>query len=252
MGNVDQIASFNIARLESDKVIRLFDEVTSYVPGIRIEVVPSRRGPVRGEQHPASTIGLTHERLTVQFASSLDREQRIDAIAHEFGHILLLYRFGLGVVGRRIPPPGDSEEVFRYFMSMNRNWFYLLGQVANTAHHCILIDYLKEEYGIESHLHPRLLEHNFRIIAREHSEDEESLYAKGIIAFEYERLIGEMDRSINAFGQTESFWEAYHAAEEHFGGYSFHSIPSPAAYKESVLSFLEDLGYKREDFIFLP
>jgi hypothetical protein len=42
-------------------------------------------------------------------------------------------------------------------LSINKNWGYLLGQVANTAHHLILIDYLKEEYGIESGLHRRLL-----------------------------------------------------------------------------------------------
>jgi hypothetical protein len=31
---------------------------------------------------------------------------------------------------------------------------------------------------------------NFGIIANDHSRDKESLYAKGLIAFEYEKLIG--------------------------------------------------------------
>jgi hypothetical protein len=252
MGDFGQNTSFDIACLESEKLTRLFDEVISYVNRIRIETVPSKRVANGREQHPASTFGLAHGRLTIQLASSLDKAERIDAIAHELGHLLLLYRFGLGVVGRRVPRAWDREEVFRYCMSMNRNWFYLLGQVANTAHHLILIDFLKEGYGIESDLHLRLLDHNFRIIANDSDEDKESLYGKGTVAFEYERLIGRVDRVINPFRETKSFWKAYHVAQQHFGGYSFQSIPTPDAYEENILSFMEGLGYPREDFLFFP
>jgi hypothetical protein len=59
-----------------------------------------------------------------------------------------------------------------------------------------------------------------------------------------------MDRVINTSSQTESFCKAYHAAQKHFGGYSWESIPSPAAYKDDIPSLLEDLGYHREDFVF--
>jgi hypothetical protein len=156
------------------------------------------------------------------------------------------------VVGRRIPRHGDSKDVFRFFMSMRGDWVYLLGQIANTLHHLILVDYLKKEYGIESSLHLRLLHHNFGIVANDNSGDKESLYAKGLIAFEYEKLIGKVDRVINIFCQTESFWEEYHSAHKHFGKYGFRSIPTSSSYEENILSFLEALGYQREDFMFFP
>jgi hypothetical protein len=135
---------------------------------------------------------------------------------------------------------------------MRGDWVYLLGQIANTLHHLILVDYLKKEYGIESSLHLRLLHHNFGIIANDNSGDKESLYAKGLIAFEYEKLIGKVDRVMNIFHQTESFWQAYHSAQKYFGRYGFQSIPTPSSYEENILSFLEALGYPRGDFMFLP
>lgn len=215
-------------------------------------MIANGRGLWSQEEHPATTIGLTYQNPTVQFVDSLDKGQRIEAIAHELAHLLLVYRDGLGVVGRRIPRHGDSEDVFRFFMSMRGDWVYLLGQITNTLHHLILVDYLKKEYGIESSLHLRLLHHNFGIIANDDSTDKESLYAKGLIAFEYEKLIGKVDRVMNIFHQTESFWQAYHSAQKHFGRYGYRSIPTSSSYEENILSFLEALGYQREDFRFFP
>jgi hypothetical protein len=74
----------------------------------------------------------------------------------------------------------------------------------------------------------------------------------GLVAFEYEKFIGRVDRVINIHHQTEFFWKAYHSAKKHFGAYSFQSIPNPKGYKQDILSFLEDLGYPREDFVFFP
>ena len=207
---------------------------------------------MKGEAHPAATIGLNVQDPIIRFVESLDRGQRIEAIAHELTHFILLYQFGLRLITRRRPSPGNREEVYKYFLDMNKDWFYLLGQIGNTTHHLLLIDYLKEKYGIPSDLHLRLLHHNFHIVANEWCKDQESLYAKGIIAFEYERLIGHVDRVIDPFGQGEPFWKAYQSAQKHFGGYGFGSIPTPSAHDESVLSFLEDLGYAKEDFVFFP
>jgi hypothetical protein len=123
----------------------------------------------------------------VQFADSLDKGQRIEAVAHELGHLLLVYRFGLGVIGRRIPRYGNREDVFRYFMSMRGDWVSLLGQIVNTAHHLILIDYLKEEYGIEDSLHIYLLHQNLCVTANDKVIDKESQCANGLVAFEYMR-----------------------------------------------------------------
>jgi hypothetical protein len=116
----------------------------------------------------------------------------------------------------------------------------------------ILIDYLREEYGIQSDLHPRLLHHNLQIIADKNWQDKESLHAKGIIAFEYERLIGNVDRLINLDRQTEGFLKSYQSAQKHLGKYGFQTMPTPSSYKEDILSFLEDLGYQKQDFVFFP
>jgi hypothetical protein len=244
--------SFDLYSLGSVELMELFHETTSYRQGIAIEVIANGRGHRSQEEHPATTIGLTLQKPIVRIVDSLDKGQRIEAIAHELAHLLLVYRDGLGVVGRRIPRHGDSEDVFRFFMSMRGDWVYLLGQIANTVHHLILVDYLKKECGIESSLHLHLLHHNFGIVTNDNARDKESQYAKGLIAFEYEKFIGRVDRVINVYRQTEFFWKAYRTAQEHFGKYSCHSIPTPSSYKEDILSFLEGLGYQREDFLFFP
>lgn len=244
--------AFDMHSLGSEVLMKLYHEVTSLTSGIRIEVVPSRRTNKMEETHPAATVGLPLGTPTIQFTGSLNRINRIEAIAHELAHLLLVYRYGLGVIGRKIPRPGDGYGVFDYYMSMRGDWFFLLGQIGNTVHHLLLVGYLKEEYGIESHFHRRLLQHNLRSIANHNERDKESLYAKGLIAFEYERLIGQFDRIIRPSSQTEPFWTAYHAAQECFGRYSFQSIPTSSAYEANILSFLENLGYAREDFVFYP
>jgi len=232
--------------------MRLYHETNSLIPEIRIETVPGRRGDKMREEGPASTIGLPLGIPTIRFADSLSRIKRIEAVAHELVHLLLLYRYGLGVIGRKIPPYGNSDDVFRYFMSMSGDWEYLLGQLANTVHHLILIDYLEEKYGIDSSLHLHLLNHNFSILSKDSPQDKESLYATGIIAFEYEKLIGNVDRFIDLDHQTESFLMSYQSAQKHLGKYGLHSIPAPFSYQEDILSFLEDLSYQKQDFVFFP
>jgi hypothetical protein len=247
-----RINPFDIASLESEALTRLFNETTSYAQNIRIEVVANGGGHHGQEEHPATTIGLTLQRPTVQFADSLGKEERIEAIAHELAHVLFVYRYGLGVIGRRIPRPGDSDDVFTFFMSMRGDWIYLLGQIANTVHHLVLIDYLKEEYGIEDNLHIHLLHQNFCVAANDNARDKESQYGKAVVAFEYEKFIGRFDRVAEVSRQTEPFRQAYAAAQEHFGKYNYLSIPAPFSYQEDILSFLEGLGYERHGFIFFP
>jgi hypothetical protein len=244
--------AFDIHSLGSEILEKLFHEVNSLITGIRIETVPVSRCDKTAEGHPAATIGLPLGIPTIQFADSLSRIKRIEAIAHELVHLLLVYRHGWGLVGLRIPPFRDGQDIFNFFMSIRGDWNYLLGQIVNTVHHLILIDYLREEYGIESGFHLSLLQHNFRIIANEDWRDKESLYGKGSIAFEYERLIGNIETGINLSHQTEPFWKAYQVAQEHFGEYSSRFISTSSAYQENIFSFLEDLGYRRENFVFFP
>jgi len=230
--------------------MRIFNETSMYIQEVRVEGVANRRSRWSCEEYSAATIGFPLGIPTIQFADSLSRINRIEAVAHELVHLLLLYRYGLGIIGRKIPRYGNNDDVFRYFMSMGGNWEYLLGQLGNTAHHLVLIDYLKEEYGIQSDLHHQLLHHNLQIIENKNWQDKELLYAKGIIAFEYERLIGKVDRLIDLNCQTEFFWKSYHSAQKHFEKYGFQSIPGPSSYEEDILSFLEALGYQKQDFMF--
>jgi hypothetical protein len=244
--------AFDIHSLGSEALMKVYHEANSLIPEIRIETVPGRRGNKMREESPAWTIGLPLGIPTIQFADSLSRKKRIEAVAHELGHLLLVYRYGLGVIGRKIPRYGNSDDVFRYFMSMGGNWEYLLGQLANTIHHLVLIDYLKGEYGIDSRLHLYLLNHNFSLLLKDSPRDKESLYATGIIAFEYEKLIGNVDRLIHFDHQTKFFRKSYQSAQRHFGKYGFQTIPAPSFYRDDILSFLEDLGYQKQDFLFFP
>jgi hypothetical protein len=245
-------SAFAIHSLDSDILTNLFHEVNSLISGIRIEVLPARRGDRRGERHPAATVGLPLGTPTIQFSGSLNKIYRIEAIAHELVHLLLVYRHGLRVIGRKIPHHGNSDDVFRYFMSMSGDWEYLLGQLGNTVHHLIVIDYLKEKYGIDSHLHLNLLNYNFSLLLKDNPHDKESLYAAGIIAFEHEKLNGNVDRFIGFDHPTGCFRKSYQSAQKHFGKYGLKSIPDSSSYQEDILSFLEDLGYQRQDFLFFP
>jgi len=109
---------FDITCLKSEVLQRLFHEVTSYVQNVRIEEVIHRKGHGSVEEHPATTLGLTHKKPTVQFVDSLNRGQRIEAIAHELVHLLLVYRFGLGVIGRRIPRHGNREDILSFLEAL--------------------------------------------------------------------------------------------------------------------------------------
>lgn len=244
--------AFDIHSLGSEILMRLYHETNSLIEAIRIETVPGRRGNRKREESPAATVGIPFGIPTIQFADSLSKKHRIEAIGHELLHLLLVYQHSLGVIGRNIPLYGNSDDVFRYFMSMSGDWEYLLGQLANTVHHLILIDYLEEKYGISSHLHLYLLNHNFSLLFKDGPKDRESLYATGIIAFEYEKLIGNVDRLINFDHQTEFFRKSYQSTQKHFGDYGCQTIPAPSSYQEDVLSFLEDLGYQKQDFLLFP
>ena len=243
---------FDISSLESEAVTRLFQEVCSYVTGVKIEMITNRKHARSQKEHAAATIGIQLQSPTILFFESLNREERIEAISHELGHLLLVYRFGLGLVGLRMPYPKNGVGKFCNNPRVEESWFYLLGQIPNTIHHLILIGYLKEKYGIKSTRHVLFLQRHFHKKGGEGSKGKTLSYARGLVAFEYERLIGKVDRVIDASCQTDLFWNAYRAAQKHFEGYSSKSIPDPAAYEKDILSLLEDLGYERKDFVFFP
>jgi hypothetical protein len=243
---------FDITSLKSETVVKLFQETKSYIGGVKIEVITNGKNSRGREEHPAATIGVNVHSPTILFVESLDKEQRIEAISHELGHLLLVYRFGLGLVGLRIPHRENSQEAFRFFSNIKESWFYLLGQIPNTIHHLVLVGFLKEGYGITSSRHAHFLQRHFQNSGDEGSKDKELLYARGLAAFEYGKLVGPIERVINIKSQSELFWKAYDSAQKCFGDYSFSSIPTPSDYKENILSFLESFGYRKEDFMFFP
>jgi hypothetical protein len=96
---------FAVGCLESEELRKLFSEVSSHVQRVRIEMVPCRGSHRSRKEHPAATIGLTAWSPTILFTDSMNTGERTEAIAHELSHLVLVYRFGLGVIGRRISPP---------------------------------------------------------------------------------------------------------------------------------------------------
>jgi hypothetical protein len=242
----------DVNSLESIRLAALFQDASSLVPRIRIELIRKTKRQQGIENHPAFLVGLSTQNPTIQFVESLDRGQRIEAIAHELGHLVLLYRSGLRLITRTRPCPGDRESIYKYFLNLNKDWAYLLGQIGNTTHHLFLIDYLREEHEMGSDIHLRLLDRNFSVLAKEVAMDVESLYAKALIAFEYESLIGRIENVAGVSQQPDLFWRAYHSARKHFGNYCLSDIPVPSRNEENILSFLGDLGYGVEDFRFFP
>ena len=243
---------FDICSLESEAVTRLFQETKSHIGSVKIEMVTNGKPSWSQREHPAATLGIYIHRPTVLFVESSTRERQIEAIAHELGHLLLVYRFGLGVVGFRIPHPENSEEVFRYHSRMRESWLNLLGQIPNTIHHLILVGYLEGQYGIRSTHHLRLLQCHFQNNGDEIGKDKDLFHARALVAFEYETLIGQVGKAIDFSRQLDPFREVYRSAQKHFGNYGSASIPSPSGYRQDILSFLEDLGHPREDFLFFP
>jgi hypothetical protein len=194
---------------------------------------------------------------TVRFLDGLEREERIEAIAHELAHLLLIHRFGLRLIRLKCPRPPDPES--ECLTRLSHNSSSLLGQIGNTAHHLILADYLRKRHGIGSDLHCRLLHRHFLFfgyrsyfLANEAREDTESFQREGIIAFKYGKILGRLDGILNLSNQRDSFRKAVRSAETHFGKYCFQSLPTPSSYEENVLSLLKDLGYETEDFVFFP
>ena len=235
----------------SERLTQVFRDTLACTQGIELEIVSSTGvGDPKAESHPAATVGLPWRKPVIQIADSLQDNERTEAIAHEIGHLLLVYRFGLGLVGRRMPHPCDMEEICYYLLGMGQHWDYLLGQVINTSHHLILIDYLREEYGIGSNFHLHLLHRHFEELARESYKDRESLYAQGLITFEYQKLGGDVGEIAPLNSPGGEIRQSYLAAQRHFDRYHSKTIPSPSAYQKDILSFLEDLGYPKEGFVF--
>jgi hypothetical protein len=245
---ISSIRLFDIHSLESEALTRLFEEVSSYVQDIRIEVASYLGRSDEAEANPAILIGVRQKETAIRIIDSLDRRQCVEAIAHELAHLLLIFRFGLSLVDHK--PLGDASLMSEDEMNQEKNWFFFLGQMTNTVHHLILVPYLKGVYGIGSALHLHLLKRSCG--PSMDLNDQEPQHIGGLIAYEYERLIGEGTPWIKLYGPSGDFQKALEAARRHFQKIGYPSIPSSSCYKKNIFSFLEDLGYLSQEFTFSP
>jgi hypothetical protein len=245
---ISSIKPFDIHSLESEALTGLFEEVSSYVQDVRIEMASYSGRSYETENNPAILIGVRQNETAIRIIDSLSRRQCVEAIAHELAHLLLIYRFGLSLVDHK--SLGDASLMSEDEMDREKNWFFFLGQMANTLHHLILVPYLKEVYGIGSVLHLHLLKRS--CCPSVDLNDQEPQPIGGLIAYEYERLIGEGTPWIKLNGQSGNFQKALEAARRHFQKIDYPSIPSSSCYKKNIFSFLEDLGYLCQEFTFFP
>ena len=128
--------SFDVGSLGSGELAQLFQKASSYVPGLGVEIVQDQ-GLSHGIQKTMAILaGIGSPTPIIRFLDRLEREEQIEAIAHELGHLLLIHRFGLRLIRLKRPHPGDPEE--ELFTRISHDGFSLLGQIGNTAHHLIL------------------------------------------------------------------------------------------------------------------
>jgi hypothetical protein len=245
---ISSIRLLDIHSLDLEALTGLFEEVSSYVKNIKIEVASYPGRSDEAENNPAILIGVRQKKTAIRISDSLDRRQCVEAIAHELAHLLLIFRFGLSLVDHK--SPSDASLMSEDEMNQEKNWFFFLGQMTNTLHHLILVPYLKEVYGIGSELQLHLLKRS--CVPSLNINDQEPQPIGGLIAYEYKRLLGEGNPWIKLYGQSGDFQKALEAARRHFQRIGYPSIPSPSCYKENIFSFLEDLGYLREEFTLFP
>jgi hypothetical protein len=231
--------------LESQVLGEFYSQVIKfpYIKEIRIEIVHEGEKGLNKDGAPAQISNITTQCPIIEFVDSLERNHQIEAIAHELMHLFLIHRFGLRVIER------NNKNIILFLD--NKDWSFL-AQITNVTHHQILIGLLKEQYGIGSNLHLSSLRNNYPERENSSPTDREALYKKGLVAFEYEKLIGGIGIVMNLAQQAEPFQKAYHSALKHFGKYSFRAIPDRSSYETNIYSFIEDLGYQRKDFMFRP
>jgi hypothetical protein len=245
---ISSIRLFDIHSFESEALTGLFEEVSSYVQNIRIEVASYPRRSDEAENNPAILIGVRQKKTAIRIIDSLNRRQCVEAIAHELAHLLLIFRFGLSLVDHK--SLGDASLMSEDEINQEKNWFFFLGQMTNTLHHLILVPYLKEVYGIGSELQLHLLKRS--CVPSMDFNDQELQPIGGLIAYEYERLIGDGNPWIKLYGQSGDFQKALEAARRYFRKIGYPPIPSSSCYKKNIFSFLRDLGYLIEEFTLFP
>ena len=213
--------SVNIDALNEPGLMTLYHDVAGYSNLSRIEAVPNGTHGLSIDEIPAELQSVNDgNKYVIYFVNQLNRKERIEAIGHELGHLLLMSKYGLKPDFMFVQDQGTIQSI------------------QNVTHHLILIDLLLEEYGISSNFHLSLMRKNLG----KYLSDKDLPNDKALRFFEYEKLIRNVEGIPNICTQTKSFQKAYESAATRFGKYGFKHIPSPQNYKEDIISFLKDIG----------
>jgi len=212
---------FNIDALYEPRLMTLYSEATALGNLFGIEAVPNGIHDLSIDETPAELQSdNAASKYVIYFVNELKRSERIMAIGHELGHLLLINKYGL-------------KPDFMFVQDQG-----IIQSIQNVTHHLILVDLLREEYVISSNFHLSLLCKNLG----NYLSDKDLPNDKALRFFEYEKLIGNVEGIPNICTQTKSFQKAYESAATRFGKYGFKHIPSPQNYKEDIISFLKDIG----------
>jgi hypothetical protein len=217
---------FNIENLDEPGLMKLYRDATGLGNLLGIEAVPDGTNDLSIDETPAELRSDNDgNKYSIYFLDELNRNDRIMAIGHELGHLLLINKYCL--------KPGIEPKVNLFIMNKK-----ILNIIQNVTHHLILVDLLWEWYRIRSNLHLSLLRKNMRDYVSNRTLGQED----GLELFEYKKLIGDPGNIITVNNQTESFQKAYESADTRFGKYSFKHVPPSNDYKKDVVSFLKDIG----------
>ena len=114
------VKPFDVSNLGSETLMRLYCVAAPYRERIRVEIGAGLNGHKTKERNPAPIVGIELGQPTIRFSDSLNWSDRIEAIAHELAHLFLVYRYGLGVIGRQFIRLGGSGDVFKFFTTRSR------------------------------------------------------------------------------------------------------------------------------------
>jgi len=220
---------FNIENLDEPGLMRLYLKVTRYGNLLRIEAVSNGAHDLSIDRNPATLESANNaDQYVIYFVNELDRGDLIMAIGHELGHLLLINKYYLKIDPILYVLVRDEE---------------ILQAIQNVTHHLILVDLLREEYGIHSDLYLSLIRRNLG----EYLSDTELMQeVKALRVFEYEKLVGRVEDVVTAGTQVKSFQKAYESADTRFGKYGFKHMPPSNDYKEDIITFLKDIGQIRQ------
>ena len=208
-----------------------------------VHLIPLEKAEAYGlfAQSPAQ---VTNERNVWQIyiLESLSNEERLEAEAHELGHLLVYYR-----------PPGlitmDSIVMFDEDIQV------LICRIDNAISHKLLIDELETNYNISSGLHIQLMETSLADIRAEirnlvAGKNNELLHSMGVYLFDIART--NMNASARVDQKLQLNTTVKHVFKEaHLHLSQIKLGQSKTIQRQYVNKFMKAIGYQEELDYFL-